>query len=250
VGGLNTAAQNLSSHQEQLPIPQDAAHAVIQAHSQGVELTPGQFRDAIDKADDADSWYSGFTDLGESWFHDQTDAAKNIYQALNRQYGVTAAATPESTATPALVNAAGPMAGLDTTPAAPTIPIPPLPPAGNGDDNGPANPDFSDLTTKAPTFGSGSGSIGRLAGAGGLGGLGSGGLGSGLGDTGAKFGTPVSLATAIPGGLGGAGGLSGGMGAGGGHGAGGHGGESSSTTWLIEDEDPWGGDDVPPDVLR
>jgi hypothetical protein len=110
------------------------------------------------------------------------------------------------------------------------------------------------------------GAGGGLSGAGGLGpgGLGAGGLGAGglgpgggLGAAGGLPGAGLGGAGVLPGagagrGVGGRGGRPGGMmgGMGGGHGAGAGAGEDEHSTWLSEDEDPWGTDnDAAPPVL-
>jgi len=118
-------------------------------------------------------------------------------------------------------------------------------------------------------LGSGSG-LGRLGGAGlgsggglgaaglGGGGLGAGGLGSGGIPGGGSLGMPVSgagMAAGRGGGRSGTGRGGAGRGAGGGMMGGGRGGEGTEgderSTWLQEDEDPWGADnDAPPSVLR
>ncbi len=255
--------------------------------SSGIWLSNTDFMDSLSHSFIGD-WTRETLGHVTSWFDDQTDDARKIYDECDGAYTTADVVTPSST--PVNPPVSLPSNQFPTSPGGPSpsslSSTPDLgksdfspssldpnstkygydPTAGTatGFDPGAAggfNPDDPPLASLAGTGGDlgGLGGPGGLSGlgggGGGLSGLGAGGLGAGAG---AQVGRPVSLPGGMP--MGGAAGAgrggaaagkrgSGVMG-GGGHGAGGHAPDDERGTWLTEDEDPWGGDtDAPPSVL-
>jgi hypothetical protein len=288
VTALNNAADKLENAQQNMPIPAVCTGDIIEARNIGASIPVGFFNIKVKENMLhflGGNWLAQQEEKLMDWFNDQTDGARKVYDAVQGQYQDQTYNTPGSSSSqqsyenqnPPLTNTTsglGGGGGVGGLPGSGGIPKNPSlggnPPGlgkvpgtgtggglgsgglgpGGGLGDGGFNPN-----TASGLAGAGDG----LSGAGLGGGLGAAGLGAGGLAGGGAAGNGVMPSM---GGLMGAGGAGlGGRGAAGrssGRGAmaGGHGGghgdsDDERTTWLQEDDDPWGtGDGAPSGVLK
>jgi hypothetical protein len=285
---LKDAAQKLGEAQAAMPVPAECIGDILEARK-GVVTIPLGFCEAHLRSSFFNSgpmkFIEGIEDTFRSLLTDVEEDAQRAYDKVNDDYkgvsrhapvSVTPGTTVGTGGTKPDLTGGGPGTGpghvpkldpknpLGTDPFAGTTSKDPW---GYGTGNDPYVPESGLAGAGGGPVGAGLGpdGLGSGTGLGGLGGgLGAGGAGAGLGAAGlgkggipggGSLGMPVSGAAM---GAGRGGGRSGsGRGGGGrggmmGGGRGGEGGEDGDerTTWLQEDEDPWGADnDAPPSVL-
>src|SRR6266511_1323755 len=250
---LKDAAQRLAEAQAAMPVPAECIGDILNARN-GVVTIPLGFCEAHLRGsffnNPAMKFVEGIEDTFRSLLSDVEGDAQRAYDKVNGDYKNVSRNAPASViprgdvlagADKPDLTGGGPGTGpggvpkLDPKGPPGTDPFANTPPKqdpwGYGSD-GSGDP----YVPETGLAGAGGGPVGAGLGAGsGLGGSGLGGLGGGLGAGGAGAGR---------GGRPGAGMM------GGGHGGGAGGDGDERTTWLQEDEDPWGADnDAPPPVL-
>jgi hypothetical protein len=285
VTSLNNAATMLQQAQADMPIPACAIDEILAARNGSVNIPVGFFEMKLRASFyrfPLVQWEAGLID----WMFDKEDKAREVYDTVNNDYKDQSTRTPgnanvigrdTNTTKPDLKTGGGgggtgnlPKTGTTKLPkTSPYVPPstthqPPgtstVPPGSGLHPYGPGG----DGTSPYKSTGL-AGAGGGITGAGLGGGSGLGGAGAGLSGTGGlpgggSLGKPMmpTMGGMMGGGMGGAGRGGAGRGAagrgamaGGGHGGHGGAGDDERTTWLQEDDDPWGSDSgAPGSVLR